>query len=356
MGAVVELRAPASRARVAAFLLAVSWPAWVSVDRWRAERTSAERLSAVGAGARPGVCLSGAPLPVSRDQPSSQSLASWQTVGGCGAGASTGTGAGIKWIGRDVTGGLFRVECQGNYVRTSDGYNYVATSLVTHDLAEKWNVGVSVPYVYKYIDDPYQAGFNVANRGLADVNLLVTRRLGAINDSTLTLSAGLPTGTSHATLVRDPTVTLRQDRQLGLGKVTGALILDHTIDRLWGPTVIGGVASWRGGTNDLGNHRTPSATGYVYSGYLWGRFVPALGLQLTAFDGHDRDRDAGEQRSALVALSPSLSLEWSVDSVAILLGATLPYQYSGFTNSDSHSTSPWGFGPWVIGLGVALAP
>src|SRR5260221_11957427 len=46
-------------------------------------------------------------------------LASWETVGGCGAGASTGTGAGVKWIGRNVTGGLFHVELQSNYVQTS---------------------------------------------------------------------------------------------------------------------------------------------------------------------------------------------------------------------------------------------
>src|SRR5205814_7249038 len=151
----------------------------------------------------------------------------------------------------------------------------------------------------------------------------------------------------------DPTVTLRQDRQLGLGKVTGSLVLDHIIDNLWGPTVVGGVASWRGGTNDLGNHRAPSGTAYVYSGYLLGPLVPALGVQLTGFAGHDRDRDSGEQRSALVSVAPSASIEWATGGVAILLGASLPYQYSGYTNSDSHATSPWGLGPWGVGLGAA---
>ncbi|HEY0712728.1 MAG TPA: hypothetical protein VGF45_08650, partial [Polyangia bacterium] len=46
---------------------------------------------------------------------SAGALASWATIGGCGAGASSGSGAGIKWIGRSVSGGLFQVQCQGNY-------------------------------------------------------------------------------------------------------------------------------------------------------------------------------------------------------------------------------------------------
>ena len=46
-----------------------------------------------------------------------RALASWQTVGGCGAGASTGNAAGVKWIGRSVTGGLFGVQCQVTYTR-----------------------------------------------------------------------------------------------------------------------------------------------------------------------------------------------------------------------------------------------
>ena len=95
-------------------------------------------------------------------------LASWQTVGGCGAGASSGTGAGVKWVGRNVSGGLFHVECQANYIKTTYGYNYVGTTLVTRDLDEKWNLGASVPYLYKYMNNPYGQGFDVANRGIGD--------------------------------------------------------------------------------------------------------------------------------------------------------------------------------------------
>src|SRR5690348_7265106 len=32
-------------------------------------------------------------------------LSSWETIGGCGAGSSTGAGGGIKWIGHSVSGG-----------------------------------------------------------------------------------------------------------------------------------------------------------------------------------------------------------------------------------------------------------
>jgi hypothetical protein len=59
------------------------------------------------------------------------------------------------------------------------GYNYVATSLVSTDLTEKWNLGVSVPYLYKYMRDPYQIGIDVSNQGLGDVNLLLTPQAGA---------------------------------------------------------------------------------------------------------------------------------------------------------------------------------
>ena len=41
-------------------------------------------------------------------------LASWQTIAGCGSSGATGT-AGIKWIGRGTTGGLFNVQMQANY-------------------------------------------------------------------------------------------------------------------------------------------------------------------------------------------------------------------------------------------------
>src|SRR6266516_3718512 len=43
-------------------------------------------------------------------------LASWETIGGCGAGGTGGAGVGVKWIGRNTTGGLFQMITQANYI------------------------------------------------------------------------------------------------------------------------------------------------------------------------------------------------------------------------------------------------
>jgi hypothetical protein len=303
------------------------------------------------------VCASAAPaVPSPRATGAREpALASWQTVGGCGAGAASGTGAGIKWIGRNVSGGLFRLECQANYIDTDYGANYVGTTLVSSDVGERWNLGVSVPYLYKLMRDPYGLGFDVRNRGPGDVSAMVGRRFGAIADTSATLTVGLPTGTYRATLVRDKMIILPQDRQLGLGKPTAAFMLDHTVEHGWGPTVLGGTLNWRGGENELGSYRAPSASGYLYSSLLIGSFAPALGLQLSAFRGHDRDRHEA-QISPLYTLAPSASLEWSADWLAVLVGASWPYQYDGVTSSGGAARSPWGFGPWMVALGIAVAP
>src|SRR6185436_15628857 len=101
-------------------------------------------------------------------------------------------GGGVKWIGRNVTGGLFHVECQANYGELPYGYNYVATTLVSSDIASGWNLGVSVPYLYKYMYDPYGFDIDLSNQGLGDVNVLLTHRFGAISDWTASLSLGAP--------------------------------------------------------------------------------------------------------------------------------------------------------------------
>ncbi len=310
------------------------------------------------AGSAPGLCRAGG-IPLSLPLASAgggPTLASWQSVAGCGAGASSGTGAGIKWIGRNVSGGMFHVECQANYIDTVYGWNSVGTALVTADVTERWNLGLSVPYLYKFMRDPYGLGFDVRNRGLGDINMLLTRRFGAIKQLSATLSVGAPSGAHEATLVSYKSVMLEQDRQLGLGKPTASLTLDHTVDHGWGPTVVGGVASWRGGTNNLGSYRAPSATVYSYASYLLGPFAPAVGLQASGFSAHDKNRGA-EQGSPLYSVAANVSLEWSTDWLAILVGASLPYQYDGLkTDANGRARSPWGLGPWIVALGFAFAP
>jgi hypothetical protein len=275
-------------------------------------------------------------------------VASWQSFGGCGAGASTGTAGGVKWIGRSVRGGLFRVELQTNYVKMPYGYNVVGTALVSHDLTPRWNLGVSVPYLYKYMRDPYQVGVDLANKGAGDVNLLVTRRLGDASAWAATLSVGAPTGT-HETQFR--MLTLPQDRQLGLGKPTASLIVDHTIDNLWGPIVLGATASWRGGQNDLGSYRAPSTGTYAYLSYLLGPFAPAIGASLTGFFGNDRDRGEPQALPA-ISLAGNASLEWATDWMAILVGVSVPYDIA--IQSPTVPTTNR-LGAWIVAAGVAFA-
>ena len=163
----------------------------------------------------------------------------------------------------------------------------------------------------------------------------------------------MPTGTWNTAYRNSP---LRQHQQLGFGKLTGSLTVDHTMDQTWGLVVLGGVGSYRGGENKLGNYRAPSGTAYSYAGFYLGPFVPTLGLAATAFNGHDRDRTE-EENSALFLVAANASLEWSTDWIAILVGASLPYQYDGvYKNSEGFPKSPWRWGQWVFGMGVTVAP
>ncbi len=265
--------------------------------------------------------------------------ASWQSIAGCGAGSSTGVG-GIKWVGRNVSGGLVNVQCQGNYTRLDDGFVYSVQNQVTANVGERWNVGVVVPYLYKYMVDPFGLRFDLSNQGLGDINLLLTHRFGPIGATTVTASVGLPTGNHKAEHLSN---YLKQDRQLGSGKPSGSLLIDHVIDHLWGPTVIGGTLVYPGAVNDLENYRAPSASLYGYAGYLLGALVPSLGLSATVYRGADRDRGLASDERPPWQVSANAALEWSTDWLALLLGASIPY----------HTSGPQ---PWTVGVGFAVSP
>ena len=305
-------------------------------------------LALVFAGAAAVLVGLAAPSSSSRPRALSAKLASWQSVGGCGAGASSGTSGGVKWIGRNVRGGLFHVECQVNYVEMPYGYNFVGTTLVSHDLTDRWNLGVSVPYLYKYMNNPFATGVDLANKGPGDVNVLLTRKLGATGTLNATLMVGAPTGTSDVAYKMQ---VLQQDRQLGLGKPTASFVLDKVFDNLWGPVVVGGTLNWRGGENELSSYRAPSASTYAYASYLLGSFAPAVGVSLMGFKG--LDKDAGEpQAMPLVTASANVSIEWAFDTMALLLGASIPYELGVRSPTvDSHNQ----LGAWVVALGVAFA-
>lgn len=280
-------------------------------------------------------------------------LASWETIGGCGAGSSTGAGGGIKWIGRSVTGGAFQLQTIGTYLHLQDGYNLTFFTQVSRDLGEKWNFGVAVPLLYKYYRDYRGLPVDVSNSGVGDVAAFLTRRFGEINDTTFTLLVGFPTGTYDATYKNDP---LTQEKQLGLGKFTGAATLDHTFDQTWGLIVAGGSFAYRGGENKLGNYRAPAASVYGYGGYFLGPWVPSLGLTVSHFFGADRDRGL-DQQVLLWSVAGTFELEWSTDWIAILGGVSLPFGFDerGYVDG-SNSNHGNRLQPWTVGLGVTVSP
>jgi hypothetical protein len=323
---------------VAAALVAIA-PALERASARRDRLARIDRLQPVAVDRGPGCGVATAAAPTNHRATSPARLASWHTVGGCGAGSGTGIG-GIKWIGRNVTGGLVGVQCQGSYTRYGNGFVYSFDSQLTVPLTDAWSLGVSVPYLYKWVDDPLQLGFDLSNRGVGDVNALLTWRLGAVRATAITLSVGAPTGAYDA---HYNGFILPQDRQLGGGKVSAGMMIDHTFDNLWGPAVIGASGTYPGGVNDLGNYRAPSASAYGYVGYLLGPFVPAAGLSGTFYKGADRDVGLASDGRANAMAALNASLEWSNDWIAILAGASLPYSHSGLE-------------PWTAGLGFAIAP
>jgi hypothetical protein len=291
-------------------------------------------------------------------------LASWQTIGGCGAGAGSASSAGLKWVGRNVTGGLFNVQEQVSYSnigsRTYPEHNFFVNTFINADVTEKWNLGIIIPLVYKYLDDPLHLApdvpaVNYSNGGLGDVSLLVTRRLGRINATSLTGIVGLPTGVWDATYTPGGTY-LNQNAQLGFGRPTGAIVLDQTFDQVWGVVVVGGVAAYRGGENKLNSYRAPTASLYGYTGYFLGPLVPSFGFVLSGYKGHDVDRNS-EQFTPLVSLAAQAGIEWSCDWLALMVAGTLPYKYDGIRVDESGvSRTPWGFMPWTVSFGVSTAP
>lgn len=281
-------------------------------------------------------------------------LSSWETIGGCGAGTSTGAGGGIKWIGRSVSGGLFQLQTLATYTHLSDGYNASFITQVSRDLGEKWSVGLSVPLLYKYYRDYLARPVDISNAGVGDVAGFLTRRFGEINDTTLTVLVAAPTGVNDATY---KTIPLTQEKQLGLGRVNGSVTLDHTLDKTWGLIVLGGTFGYRGGQNEFGNYRAPAAAVYGYTGYFSGAWVPSLGLSLSHFFGADRDRGL-DQEVQLWAVTGTLALEWANDDVAILGGFSLPFGWDkrGVVDGAASGNADAGLQPWTVGLGVTLSP
>ena len=282
-------------------------------------------------------------------------LASWETIGGCGAGTSTGAGGGIKWIGRSTSGGLFQLQTLATYTRLKGGsYIFSLNNQVSKDLSEKWNFGLSVPLLYKYYKDYYGLPVDVSNGGLGDVSAFLTRHFGEVNNTALTLAVGIPTAKYEAKYKND---YLTQEKQLGLGRFTGTLVLDHTLDEIWGLIVLGGSAGYRGGENALGNYRAPVGSVYAYAGYFMGPWVPSLGLSAQRFFGVDRDRGV-KQEQAQSSVAGTVGLEWSTDTIALLAAVSLPYGWEVGGAAAEGAVNPLrpGLQPWTAALGLSISP
>ena len=338
------------------------------LDAWRTSRQAANLVAQNGDQAKTGspppeFCPAEAdPALLMRiDQPSGF-VASWQTVGGCGAGAGGGSSIGLKWIGHNVRGGLFNVQEQVTYTKIGQPnypeYNFFSNSLISRDIGEKWNAGLNLPFIYKYLVDPQHLGgpgvapVDYSNSGLGDISLLCTRKLGRINALSLTGMLGLPTGVYDAKI---GTTLLNQSQQIGFGRPTFSVTLDQALDEVWGLWVVGGTTAYRGGTNKVHNYRGPSATLYSYLGYFLGPLVPAAGGSVTGFTGHDRDQDT-PMSTPLASFAANLSLEWSADWIAVLVAGSFPYGYNGNQPTEGTQVSKWGFLPWTVSLGIAVSP
>jgi hypothetical protein len=315
------------------------------------ERADRDALCAADAGG-PGWALS------PRSRRLGALLSSWEAIGGCGAGGS-GSSSSIKWIGRNVHGGLFNVVQTVSFLHLYNnptstdfrsGYNFTSSTQIGKDVSEKISLGVVIPMIYKYYGDFLHGEgippYDVSNGGLGDISVLGTLKLGEINDTILTLSAVAPTG-QHKGMNKNINAYLTQEKQLGFGKWAGSLTLDHVFDQIWGLVLVGGSAGYRGGLNDLDSYRAPTASLYAHTGYYMGQFVPSAGLTATGFLQHDRDQNA-TQNTPLGTLAPSAAVEWSSDYVAVLLGGTLPFGTS--------FNGKYAMLPWTVSLGLSVSP
>ena len=258
-------------------------------------------------------------------------LASWATVGGCGAGGSSASapGGGIQWVGRHVTGGL--VDAQALTTQTfahGNQFTAVATRLGT-GLTQRLGLALNVPVLYKVGDVTVLGATKTARlSGFGDLSLELSYKLGAVGSHQVMLIGSAPTGSHDA--VRQG-IVLPQHLQLGSGVPGVTAQYQHTHDKDWGLILLGATANYAGWKNSIGDSRSPSATAYGYAGYMLGRWVPSAGLTLFGKPLHDRERgaDRPDRLDPKLMLVPSLAVEWSSDWIAVLPAATVGFSYNG---------------------------
>jgi hypothetical protein len=337
-----------SRISLAALVLVLAAVAlWPLVDRALAQRHNERRLRSLEGAAAwlpPGHvrCFSSTqerPLLPVREAPP---LASWGSIGGCGAGggAASGPGGGITWVGRNVTGGLLDAQClTSETLAKGNAYTTVLTRLGASP-AQPWGLALYVPVLYKVGDVTVLGQTKTARiAGFGDVSVEASRKLGLSGAHRLAMIASMPIGAHDA--VRQGMV-LPQHLQLGSGVLGATGQYQYTRDRDWGVMLLGGTINYGGWQNSIGDRRAPSAAASANLGYILGPLVPSVGLTMFGKPVHDRERgaDKAESRDPLFTMIPSLGLEWSSDYLALYLAGTLGLSYHGVEST-------------TVGLGVS---
>jgi hypothetical protein len=259
-------------------------------------------------------------------------LASWATIGGCGAGggSASSSGGGIKWVGRNVTGGLVDVQAVTSQTLAQGNELLTINTRIGLRPAPGWTLACYLPVLYK-VGEVTVLGASKSARiaGFGDFSLEASRKLGRVGSHEVTLVGSAPTGSADA--VRQG-VVLPQHLQLGSGVPALTAQYQHTRDHDWGLVLAGGTLTYAGWENDIGDYRAPSATVSAHVGYLIGPFIPSAGLTLFGKPQHDRERgaDRPSNQDPLFQVIPSLGLEWSNDWIAVMPAATLGLSYNGY--------------------------
>ena len=275
-------------------------------------------------------------------------LASWGNIGGCGAGGGSAStpGGGIKWVGRNVTGGLLDVQCLSSETEAHSNWFSTFSTRLGASPAPRWGTALYVPILYKVGDVTVLGQTKTARiAGFGDLSFEISRKLGTSGSHYLALIGSAPVGAHDA--VRQHTV-LPTRLQLGSGVFGATAQYQYTRDRDWGLMLLGGTVSYGGWQNSIGDWRAPSATASAHVGYLWGPLVPSAGLTLFGKPLHDREGYGSGPRGEtwsnagdpLFMMVPALGLEWSSDWVAFFLGATAGLSYHGLEST-------------TVGLGVS---
>jgi len=237
-----------------------------------------------------------------------------------------------------VTGGLVDVQCVTSQNFYNDGASQTSFSTrVGTSLGYKWLVAATIPFLYNVAEvESFGQTKTARLPGFSDLSLELTRKLGITNAHTLSLGLTAPVGSYDAVRQR---VVLPQRMQLGSGVLGASLTYEYTQDQDWGLLIYGGSLSYGGWENQVEDFRAPSASGYVYAGYLWGPWVPSLGLTMNGKFMGDRERGLRIEGQPMFQLSPTVGLEWSSDFFAVMLSAATPFSFSGLEN-------------WTLALGL----